>query len=1068
LSRPERQRAGGRRIAYLFFFVSGATALMYEVVWVRALALVFGNTTHATSTVLAAFMAGLGIGSYVIGRWADRWSNPLFGYGWLEIGISIYVSFTFALIALVQSVYVSLARAYDLEFGTITLIRLLLVFLVVFVPSFLMGATLPVLVRHFVRERETVGSGVSILYAVNTTGAVVGTCAAGFWLIHSFGMRWTVWIAAALNLAVGIVACMLSRGGTVPVRVDYGTESDPSPDPCAGNPRWVWFGLFFSGAAAMIYQVSWTRALAAVLGSTTYAFTIMLCTFLAGIALGSAGFARILSRRSARISDWAWLQIVLALSAVAALPAYDWIGLLSVRLFGLSIGHPVLFGFLRFAVCAGLMLIPTFCFGALFPVSASLYVRKMSALGRDVGSLYLGNTVGNLVGSVAAGFLLIPWIGIYNSQLTAVALGAALGWGVILFHFKRHPRHALAISLVLILVIPICATRCRGWDPRLVSLGLQVRPHGRLDMEKNEILRSLFESDILFYREGMNSIVSVFQHGDNVVLKVNGKTDASTSTDKATQLLTGHIPHLLHPDPKRTLVVGLGSGMSLAAALAHPVETVDCVELEPGVVEAARFFDKVNRTAYEDPRVRMIENDGRNHLLVETNPYDVIISEPSNPWMAGVAGLFTVEYYQLVRERLAEGGILCQWLQAYQIGPDDFRRVIASVREEFPHVTLWATLPADIIILASETPMAFDIDRAEAVFERSELLRKDLELFGMRHPAGLLSYFVLTEQETEAFVEGAGLNTDDRLVLEFNAARTLYDRTALSVNLDAMKAVKRHTWPPAQVEGARLENRANLLTSIGEAYLGRTERDYADDARRCFARAQEVDPTYVPAMTGLGRCLLRDNKQTYALSLLTLCAERDPDSVDARKFAATAAWKGGDANYAIKTYRELLASGVDDGYISFRLAQALEERNRYKEAAEAFEHASGGVEEVLSARLGRARCLRLAGETEAARDVAEGIYADYRTTYSVYKELAAAYRAREEHVPWARMCEEFLAMNPYQYRVWADLAQLQEVLGDPVAAGKAIRRGRKTFTYFDEAYELRPGVKKEAADRPDP
>jgi spermidine synthase len=1050
-----RRPDGGRRIAYLFFFVSGATALIYEVVWMRALALVFGNTTHATATVLAGFMAGLGLGSYFIGRWADRWSRPLLGYGLLEIGISIYVSFTFVLIALVQSIYVSLARTFDLDPGVTALIRLLLAFAVVFVPSFFMGATLPVLVRHFIRGRDAVGGGVSKLYAVNTAGAMIGTCAAGFWLIHGFGMRRTVLIAAFLNLLIGILACLLGRGGGATPEESVKPEvSDPSASPVR-VARWVWLGLFVSGATAMIYEVSWTRALAAVLGSTTYAFTIMLCTFLGGIALGSAAYARVLSRRDARVSDWAWLQIVLAVSAVVALPAYDWIGLLTVRLFGLTIGHPILFGLTRFGVCMGLMLIPTFCFGALFPVSVSLYARNFKVLGRDVGALYLGNTFGNLVGSVCAGFLLIPWIGIYNSQLTAVALGVVLGWGAILLHVRQHPRHALAISLVVMLMGPICLTRCTGWDPRMVSLGLQIRPHDRLDMETNAILRSLFESDIKFYREGLNSIVSVIQHADNTVLKVNGKTDASTGADQATQLLTGHIPHLLHKDPKRTLVIGLGSGMSLAAALAHPVESVDCVELEPAVVEAVRFFDPVNRVAYKDPRVRMIENDGRNHLLIETEPYDVVISEPSNPWMAGVASLFTVEYYQLVRARLAQGGILCQWLQAYQISPDDFRSVIASVREVFPHVTLWATLSADIIILASADPLVFDVARAQAVFEQSEHFREDLGRFGMQHPVGLLSYFVLTEQESEAFIEGAGLNTDDRLELEFRAARTLYDRSALSVNLLALKAVKRHAWPPAQFEGAPLENRADMLTHIGEAYLGREERDYVNDARRYFARAQVVDPEYVPALTGLGRCLLRDNKQTYALSLLTVCMERDPESVDARRFAAAAAWKGGDANYAIRIYQDLVDSGSDNGYVFYRLAEALQERGRYKEAAEAYERASGQVHEALAARLGQIKCLRLAGNAVAARDAVEALRLEYRTNFSVYKELAATYRDLNEREPWVTACEDFLSLNPYQYQVWADLALLRKALGDDAGARLAIQKGRAAYRYFDPIYGIR-------------
>ena len=1029
-----------QRLGRLFFFTSGTAALIYEVIWLRLLGFVFGNTTYAVSAILTVYMAGLGLGSYWIGRRADRWTRPLRVYGWLELGIGLYASLTFFLLHVIQVLYVSFAQRFDPSPASFTFVRLALSFVILFIPTFFMGATLPILAKFYIHRKETIGSGTALLYGLNTAGAVAGTLLAGFCLLPLCGMRETLKVAVALNLGIGALACLLSKQLHA-----AGLEGSPLPNPSREEKiphrrpfhLWLPVGLFISGATAMIYEVGWTRVLATVLGSSTYAFTVMLATFLLGIALGSAGAERILRRRPARWSDWAGLQMMIAFSSMATLTFFDRLGIVTVRLFALTLGYPGWLEAARFGICSALMIVPTFCFGALFPVSAALYTEDPSKVSRGVGTLYLANTLGNIMGSLSTGFLLIPTVGIYQSLRIATATGGLVGLaiaGIEGLHSKR--RLATFCVATVVLFSGLWGIR-GGWNQRLLTSGLHVKPYVAIGNDSNQIRALLNDWEILFYREGLNSIVSVEQYTHRA-LRVNGKVDASSGRDMETQLLSSHLPHLLHPNPHRSLVIGFGSGTTLRSCFAHPISKADCAEIESAVLEAAPYFDSVNYRIYKDPRARVIINDGRNHLLTEKGIYDVIVSEPSNPWMAGVASLFTVEFYELVHRRLAPGGIFCQWIQGYALDPRDFSMVIRSVKKTFPHVTLWSSLPVDFLIIASDEPIVFDLDRIQEQINRSPGLQKDLGELGIHGAAGLLASFQLGETDLEEFSKGEELNTDDRLPLEFNAPWAMYKDTEAALH-QLLALHRTQPLPFIVTKGPSVSENPDLLVQVGEGHLA---KDQLTVARDYFKKALDLNPQCVAAQVGLGRYYLSENQYLKAISIFEEAVALDPKSAYAYGNLGWTRWKAGDAQGALEYLQKAAAIDEQDWDTFFRQGVILGETGRWPEAAEAYQRALKLKPADLQIQIPYAHALIQSQRTEEGIRILEKLRREYRTNISITSELAEAYRKIGDISQAIAIYEELVRLNPYRPENWTQLTTLYNKQGNKQKALQALRRRR--------------------------
>ncbi len=954
----ESQREARQIIAavLLCFYFSGATGLIYEVLWTRLLGLVFGHTVFAITTVLAAFMAGLGLGSYLFGKIADRHLHPLRLYGLLEIGIGIYALLTPLLLSKAEAVYIPLYRSLELSSFVFSLAQFLLSFLILLVPTTLMGATLPVLSRFFVREISALGGQVGRLYAFNTFGAVLGTYLAGFYLLPNLGIQISLLLAAIANIGIGALIIVfdrhLSRLGVqpfVPSPADGrgtqrvpgvqgsadGKETPPLPLGSSAPQQKLllgtWLavaGLGVSGAASMMYEVAWTRGLALIIGSSTYAFSTMLVTFLAGLALGSYLFSRVAGR--VRITPFLFglLQLGIGLSALAVTPFFDRLPEVFLWVFQIS-QSPGFMNTLRFAISALAMFLPTLFMGATFPCVAQIASREIHRVGRDVGRIYFVNTGGAIAGTVLAGFLLIPTWGLETTLKLAVSLNLCLALALFIASTQviRWRRGAAALAPVLALVVLFASP---SWDAGAITSGVHI--YGRRYfgvLGKADFRQTVAAGDrLLFYKDGISATVSVHGQGGVLYLRVNGKTDASNANDMHTQVMSGHLPLFYRPEAKRALVIGMGSGVTAGAVALHPLERIDLIEIEPAVVEAGVFFAKENREVLKNPRVRLTVADARNFLLASEGQYDVIISEPSNPWMRGIGNLFSQEFYELVSRRLAPRGIVCQWIHIYGLFPEDLKMVIKTFRSVFPQTVIWNTVRGDLLLIGGKEPLALDYAALQSKYDSIPELREDMGRLGLHSALAVLADFSLNEEETAQFSQHALLNTDDLPLLEFSAPNSLFLDT-VDLNRRMLKAFKRAEIPTIAGMPEGLLRSAEFRRNLGQAFWA---KEMPDDALHQFDEALRLDPRHAGSLLQRGRIHARMNAALKAEADFKAALRLDPRLVEvhealAQLYRAQKMW-----DLAEEHLRQGVALQPKDAQHLARLADLYRERQRYGEA----------------------------------------------------------------------------------------------------------------------------------------
>ena len=750
------------------------------------LILIFGSTTFAISTVLTAFMGGLALGSYLFGRYIDRSRYPVPMYGILETGIGVYALLVPTLFSGLVPLYRWVWQSFHLNFYLFSLMQFFLVSLVLIVPTTLMGATLPILSKYCARKEDRLGLTVGSLYAMNTLGGILGAFFSGFFLLPALGVRRTVFLAAFLNLLIGaIILVVMKKSGKESLGPGPGMKFSPSFFSGEHLSSWtlglVVFAFALSGFASMIYEVTWSRVLAMILDSSTYAFTIMLTTFLTGIALGSFLMSRSIDRLKRPLLAFILIEIAIGTSAFLGLFLFSELPYLFVVLYRTFSGSLDLIFFSKFCLALAVMILPTLFIGALFPLVVKLYTPSLNRVGYSIGKAYSLNTIGCILGSFSAGFIFVPLMGIQNSILLAIGVNIFLAF--LLLTASPYPGRALKLPLTVALAIGTLALSLHVplWNPSLMSSGVYMYVRYVIDLDRRQLLdRYTQDADpVLFYREGYSSTVSVHRSksSDNIYLKVNGKVEASTVGDMPTQILLGQIPMLLSRSHEDVLVVGLGSGVTVGSVGTHPAGRITVAELEPAVVEASRHFSQANGQILEDPRVRVMPYDARNYLLVSPDRYDVIISEPSNPWMAGVSNLFTREFFLLGSQRLKPGGIFCQWLQLYKISPDNLRSILGTFHQVFPHLLVFQVENYDLLILGSFEPLSIDVAALQERISQTKV-QEDLQRIGIHSPDSLLAHFVLGTLEIPEFVQQAPFNTDDNARLEFSAPKTLYQDTS--------------------------------------------------------------------------------------------------------------------------------------------------------------------------------------------------------------------------------------------------------------------------------------------------
>ena len=784
------------------FVLSGATGLIYEILWARMLGLVFGATTIAVSTVLAAFMGGLALGSALAGRLAPRLRKPVATYGWMEIGIAIYALLVPVLFHAVDDLYASVWQQLHPGFFTFTLLRFALSSLLLLVPTTLMGATLPVLSAALLRVEGHDSNSVTRLYACNLVGAILGTLAAGFVLLPAVGVRTTIFIAAGINIFVGVIALGLQRKTLkdVPSQIETapGIETD-LPDrveSTVDTPRFWLVAAFASGFVTISTQVSWTRTLTMIIGSSTYAFSIVVALFLIGLAGGAWIVGR--KDRSAKLRPTLMVvELITAVSLVFSLFILNKIPAWLIRL-GMGFHVSSWSGLLALQIVSAtlLILVPALLMGMVMPlvlVWASNQVRAVSRVGRA----YAVNTIGAIAGAFITGFVLIPHTSIRFTLLLAAVVClfvAALAYRPVGEGLQPIVRRSMAMGLIPVAVIVMFIVA-----PQMNLADLSIGAYDslvRVLAQSREVAPDDAESsgpnihELLMYREGPTATVSVRRDQDTVSMAINGRTNASDSIyDMPTQVMLGQLPLLVAPQSKNGLIIGFATGVTVGSMLQSPIQSVTCVELEPATIEGSQFFNHVNNRPLDDLRAQLIIDDARTYLRVTPNRYDVIVSEPSHPWVPGVANLFTQEFFELGRSRLSEQGIFVQWVQIYQLSTESLRSVLATYQKVFPHVLVFrvggSSNGKDLLLVGSNRPL--NINRLPQSCD-NELMTKEQERVNFRAATDLKSWFVCDETRLGPAVAGARVNTDDNMHIETTVPREAF-RPLMQTNADWVRAL---------------------------------------------------------------------------------------------------------------------------------------------------------------------------------------------------------------------------------------------------------------------------------------
>jgi spermidine synthase len=722
------------------FFVSGAAGLVYEVVWMQMLAVTLGGTAPAVAAVLAAFMAGLALGSALGGRAVDRFGGPLLWYAGMELFVGLYaLAFPFIYRA-VDGLYFA---AYEPgAAGALQLLRFGVACLLLLAPTAAMGATTPAVVAALRALGGGTSRSFSGAYAANTVGAATGVLLGGFWLLWAAGAGLTLKIVAGVNVAVAAAAFALAarRPGEVAV-----AEAAPQVPPGRTAPTWrAAAAAFAAGGAALAAQVLWTRALANVVGSATYAFAAMLAVILLAIAAGAAVHRRLGPEAGGSPLFYGTCCLAAAAGLAASVVALRCAPFLFLVVYGAAGGGFGVALALVFAIAALVLFVPSFFLGIILPVTVAAARRREA--GTRVGYLYAANTAGAIAGGLVGTFLLLPWLGPAGGLrvLGGAAIAAAFLWGVS----RRRVVWTGSLAGVLAALVVVAP----GPGPRTFVLGAGISPNYYLDEYGRPTLDEAAREELSFYEESVDASVAVVSYGAVRSLKINGKAVASTNYDDLrVERELGRLPLAARPGAEDVLVIGLGTGITLGAvAEKEPPRRIVCVEINPAVPAASRFFDRFSGAPLDDPRVELIREDGRSYVLGTKRRFDVITSDPIHPWTKGSSSLFTVEHFRNCARILKSGGVMAQWLPLYQLSPADYLTAVRSFAGAFGHVRLYYT--------GRDTVLLGGVDRVPRAGEYRPYLVADA---------------VALRRATARVAP----NTADKLTLEYTAPRALYEKT---------------------------------------------------------------------------------------------------------------------------------------------------------------------------------------------------------------------------------------------------------------------------------------------------
>jgi len=731
----------------LLFFLSGACALVYQVMWLRLLALVFGVTVYAASTVLASFMGGLALGSFAAGRVAGRLRSPLRAFGLIEIGVGVSAFATPGLLEGIKHLWVTLQPSLPTSLVFLTAARFAGALALLIVPTTLMGATLPVVMRSALVKETSIGSRIGLLYAINTAGAIVGALTAGFYLVADVGVARSFQIAALTNLVIGATAIAASRA--VPALTPIASIAPTGPSTSIDGAlapearRAVLWTFIFSGVMSLALEIVWFRMLVTLLRPTAYAFTIMLAAVLTGIALGSAIAAPLLARGRHWLQILTVVQLLIGIASVLSLNALG--GLEGVSTWLAPILSRVgLDPYVVPIVIASLvaMLPTTLLLGFAFPIGLSLWAGASDDSARRIGLFYSLNVCGAIAGSILGGFILLPMLGSRGSLVATAAFAVLSSVLLAVSQWRVRPNFAGFMTIVAPIAFGMAALN--AVDP--FAIARYADEHER----------------VMWRQEGVQTTVAVHERGDgsrtNRIMYLDGMHQASDYSRMAfVHHRIGAMPVLLHPHPQNALVVGLGGGATAGAVARYPGLTVDVVELSKAVVDGASFFRHINFDLLQRPNVHLRVDDGRNYLLTTQKRYDIATADIILPRHAGAGALYSREYFQLVRDTLSPGGLVLQWNGAES--DTTYRMILRTFMTVFPNTTLWAD---GTLMLGSVEPF----ELSKSAYERRYQDPRFRELFDWNFDTIVRNYLAGPNQ-IRAWLGDGPILTDDKPAIEY-------------------------------------------------------------------------------------------------------------------------------------------------------------------------------------------------------------------------------------------------------------------------------------------------------------
>ncbi len=879
-------------LALLFFF-SGLSSLVYQVIWTRSLVFVFGSTQFATSTVLSVFMAGLALGSFIAGKYSiQKKIKPVLAYGILEGFIGIWALFAPLLFTLSIPLYQALFQQFHpnpLIFG---LLRYLVAAIILLPPTTCMGATLPILSKYITEKIEMAGQRVGTLYAVNTLGAVVGSLGAGFFLMPNLGLSTTTAIAAAINLLLAVAAFFLIRlikDGELSADVQNprqeNVEESQTPELETNQLTveiWAVIWVFFiSGGLAMFYEVAWTRTLLMLIGSTTYAFTLMLSTFLLGIFLGSIVCSRFVDKLKSPTTCFAIAEIYLCFAGLFSLSIFSFLPYWNVVISVSFSSNEALTMILRFAAAAMVLLPITLCLGAIFPLAVKICARDLDRIGDSVGKLYAMNTCGAIIGAFIAGFFAIPLLGCEQSLIVASLANFIVGVA-LLVAFGKIRKSVKVLSVICAALLTVWAIGGPSILDRNVLLFAQYERRlanwilGSQSLPTWDEWKKQMRKNILFYKDGLCATVAVSRGSTagSTLLFTSGHCDASDGIDMENQALLAMLPLALKPDARDAAIVGWGSGVTVGYALKFNLRKAVCAEIEPAVIDASKNFHHVNFQAEKDPRCEIEPSDGRNFLLCTPEKFDIVVSEPSNPWQSGVCNLFTKEYFAITKSRLTDGGIFSMWCQLNEVSPKNLEEIISALSSVYPKVYLFDSGRGDMCALASAKPIKISLPALEKLFSSSGVAATFHKL-GLKTRYDYVARMIACPQGIEKNISSKNINTDDRNHLEFELAKTYENRNYPEEDHAWLASIAGPLWSDIDYGDVSDEQKAEMMAQIGISCLGR-------DARRgllWLRESMKVAPNAV-ALAALVEAEILGGDAKEADDLLHLAEQKFP--LDAR------------------------------------------------------------------------------------------------------------------------------------------------------------------------------------------